>query len=208
MNILHVEDHPLFSDGLSRLLAGANITLSHISNPKKLLEEISNDIDLLLLDFYLPDMNGIKLMKEIRERGILIPIAFLSATEEVRDIKQCIDEGAMGFISKSLSSEAIVSAIANILDGERFLSTEHQQAISAIRCPDHASVAKRYALSHKQLNVLGAMREGLSNNEIASGMGLTESAVKYHIGILFQSFAVKNRVECLRYAEKIGLIAG
>lgn len=209
MNILHVEDHPLFSDGLGRLLSAVHpeIELKHVSKFDDVLAALNSDVDLVLFDLYLPEMNGIKMMKEIRQRGILIPIAFLSASEEIVDIKQCIDDGAMGFISKALKSEQIAAAIVQVLDGERFLSVEHQQAINALSAPVHANIAKRYALSYKQLDVLGALSQGLSNSEIARNMGLTESAVKYHIGILFQSFAVKNRVECLRYAEKIGLIS-
>lgn len=208
MNILHVEDHPLFSDGLGRLLSYQypDVCVTQIADMEFLLRALRSDIDLVLFDLYLPEMNGIKMMRQIRERQYLVPVAFLSASEEIPDIKQCMDEGAMGFIPKSLSSDLIVQAIMQILGGERFLTEKHQKAIQSVAIPDQADIVNRYALSYKQLNVLDAMSQGLSNCAIAEKMGISESAIKYHISILFQSFDVKNRVECLRYAERIGLI--
>lgn len=208
MNILHVEDHPLFSDGLGRLLSyqHPDVCVTQIADMEFLLQALRSDIDLVLFDLYLPEMSGIKMMRQIRDRHYFVPVAFLSASEEIPDIKQCMDEGAMGFIPKSLSSDLIVLAIMQILDGERFLTEKHQKAIQSVAIPDQADIINQYALSYKQLNVLDAMSQGLSNCAIAEKMGISESAIKYHISILFQSFDVKNRVECLRYAERIGLI--
>lgn len=208
MNIIHVEDHPLFSEGLEQLLATRfpHINVTRVSDLESLRARIDHHVDLILFDLYLPEMNGIKMMREIRAGNGAIPIAFLSSAEETADIKLCIQEGAMGFIPKALSGADIVSAIAGILEGERFLTRQHQQAISALSESNHADIVKKYAISYKQLDVLKAMSQGLSNSEIADQLGVSESAVKYHIGILFQSFCAKNRVECLRYAEQIGLL--
>ena len=208
MNILHVEDHPLFSDGLGQLLTQRfpNVVLKKVSNFKTLLNSLHQGIDLVLFDLYLPEMNGIKMMQELRKKAHITPVAFLSASEEIADIKQCMDQGAMGFIPKSLSGEGIVNAIMSILEGEKFLTCEHKKAIEALDTPYNAELAKQYALSYKQIEVLESISRGHSNSAVAKQMGISESAVKYHIHILFQSFDVKNRVECLRYAEKIGLI--
>lgn len=206
MNIVHVEDHPLFSDGLERLLSNRfpGLTLTQVSSPESLLDITNHDVDLVIFDVYLRKMNGIQMMRRIRANKASIPVAFLSSSEKLMDVKQCIEEGAMGFIPKSLENEEILEAINNILDGKKFLTKKHQKAIlSESNC---SSIMEKYAISPKQVDVLRAMSDGLSNADIADRIGVRESTVKYHIGILFQSFCVKNRVECLRYAEKIGLI--
>lgn len=212
MKIIHVEDHPLFSDGLGRLLIQLQkkITLVQLSSIDGLLEMLPpmHDIDLVLLDLYMPEMNGVSILKLLREKGIIVPVAFLSASTDMGDIKQCIEAGSMGFIPKSLPSHHIIDAIISVVNGNRFLLPEHANAIKHASKSEYDGLCKQYGLSSKQVEILKTMMKGSTNKEIAKHFCLSESAVKYHVGILFQSFNVKNRVECLHYAEKTGFFAG
>jgi DNA-binding NarL/FixJ family response regulator len=210
MKIIHIEDHPLFSEGLSTLLLSAQQDIqcqqaSTYQQAKHLLEA-GDEADLILMDIFMPEMNGIQMIRKIRSEGILSPIAVLSASSDLMDIKQALDEGAMGFIPKALPSNEIIKAIQSIIQGEIFLTPEHKKVIKQLPQHSRDDVARKYALSYKQLEVLDKASLGFSNLEIANALGISESAVKYHMTILFQSFAVKNRVECLRYAESIGLV--
>ena len=122
MNILLVDDHPLFVEGvrgvLSRLDNSEVVILSSGSCEEALeLIEQNEDIDLLLLDINLPGMSGLEGLQLLRHRLPATPIVLLSASENRDKVLRAIELGAMGFIPKSSSSDIIISALQLVLSG-------------------------------------------------------------------------------------------
>ncbi len=205
VRILVVEDHPLFLEGLSlalqKLPSGSYSHCVGSYQEAKAILELHFDFDLILLDLNLPDGQGLSLLRYLQLRKLFLPVAFLSASEEVTDVTAAMAAGAAGFISKANSSDGIVTAIEKIINGEQCLpefyltapkmSSLHQNALN---------------LTPRQLDVLLLLAEGLPNKRICQRLELTEHTVKTHLKTLFQLLEVHNRTECVQKAVRLGLL--
>jgi DNA-binding NarL/FixJ family response regulator len=116
----------------------------------------------------------------------------------------------MGFIPKSFSSEKILSAINKVLEGEIYIPDSVQVLLS--RLASHSNVAlkkqeiRKSGITNKQVEVLNLLAKGHSNEQISILLHRTEHTVKSHVAALFQILGAKNRTECVKIAEKRGLI--
>jgi len=202
LNILIIDDHELFRDGLSLTLntltpAQAPPTILHADCADKaiaLLEQ-HNAFDLILLDLALPDTHGMKVLQWIQERMPECPVVIISATEKHSDIKRALDAGAAGFIPKSTSSDVILSALQLVLSGGRYLP------------PQLLTTAPRKEnLTDRQIEVLEHMNDGMSNKMIARALALSESTIKAHIRKVFSVLQAKNRSHAISIATQMGIL--
>lgn len=215
MKILHVDDHQLFVEGLRAVLEhdkhGFTVVCARSADEALQQIEDNDDFDLVLTDINMPGMDGLALLRAIFERGLLVPVVVMSAVEDLWQIKRSMDEGAMGFIPKAFSTQEIIAAMELVVAGETFLPEGVAQALANL--PDKepedevARIAASYHITKRQLEVLKLMQEGYSNQDIAKILSLSEHTVKSHARVLFQAFGVANRIECVRYAERLGLVA-
>lgn len=217
MDILVLDDHQLFVDGLSHILSKldpeASITeASSVSQATEILES-NRDFDLVLLDLNMPEMNGLSLLQRLHEQSVRLPLVVISAEESVQQIQSAMALGALGFIPKSHSSQQMLSALEGILDGNVYLPPAIQQQMDyqkTMRPPTAARTnppLKESGISRRQYEVLQLLAQGYSNKQIASTLFLTEHTVKVHISALFKRLKVRNRTECVQTATAMGVIA-
>lgn len=212
MKILHLDDHNLFTEGLSAVLATHGIEITSVSSTKSAIDllEKQQDFDLIITDLALPGLDGFAFIQSIEERELLLPVAVLSATEDIWNIKKALAAGVIGFIPKTYTTTEIVSAINLIISGEIYLPEKIQQSL--VHLPDDEPLdltmkkLSAYKISTRQLDVVRLMQKGHSNEEISTILFISKNTVKTHIKHLFFAFSVNNRMECVRYAESINLI--
>lgn len=211
MNILVVDDHPIFIDGISHVLneLAESTCIVKAATGKSAIDALSTNIefDLILLDLNLPDLNGVSLLHRFEMNQLFVPIVVISSEEQIGLIKETLDWGVMGFIPKSYSAEKIRFAIRSVLDGQLYIphSIKHLLNIASLKSHDE-SLALQSGISHKQFEVLVLLSKGHSNEQIALLMNRTEHTVKSHIAALFQILGASNRMECVKIAQKRGLI--
>lgn len=208
MRILHVDDHPLFCSGLTavvnNLLPGFEIKSAlDIEQANIFLHEM--DVDLILLDLDMPGVNGLAFMRSLIQRELNIPVAILSAHEDVKDIKQALTLGAVGFLPKAWSPEKLVQALEMIERGDVVIPEYVQQKLASPSWFD-ASIAEQDVLSQRQVEVLRLLDQGLSNKEIAKSLVIGENTVKTHLKAIFQLLSCKNRIDCLNKARELNLV--
>ena len=210
MNILIVDDHKLFLDGFCLLLKKLNhqVSISAFESAGKALQLLddSSEWDLIILDITLPDLNGIDVLKTIREKKLLTPVVFVSATENIYKIACTYYLGANGFIPKACDTQVMLTALQTILDGEIYYYPELKLVIEKQLNELSVQDSIHKGLTARQLEVLKIMSQGASNKEIAEMLFISEPTVKSHISIIYQLFGVKKRVECIRKAELLGLV--
>lgn len=214
MKILHVDDHQLFTEGLASALhhSSLNCTVITATNADQVLALLAqhNDIDLLLIDLGMPNVDGICLMEGIIQRNYNIPMAVLSAQDDPWQIKDAFNLGATAFLPKSWGISDIVEALTKIEQGEIVLPDYMAQAISKLpeeKPKSHSQkAASSLAISPRQLEVLKLMQLGHSNKKIADILFISETTVKSHVQVLFQSIGAANRIECVRFAQTLGLL--
>ncbi|MDH5425144.1 MAG: response regulator transcription factor [Gammaproteobacteria bacterium] len=210
MDIFVVDDHQLFLDGfcllLDKLNADTRITSCNNSQEGMKILSKNNNYDLIILDLSIPDIDGITLLKDIREKNILSPVVFVSASENINQIARAVLAGASGFIPKHSDTTVMIDALSEILSGNFYLPAALTPLIEKELDYLYKQADSVTALTKRQQQVLQSLSKGLSNKEIADLLSISEPTVKSHISIIFQTLNVKNRVECVREAEKVGII--
>lgn len=215
LNILVIDDHPLFLDGIKLGLESLPdrhydiITLSSTTQALRWFQH-QRDVDLILCDLKMPDINGIEFVQHLYKRDIWIPMAIISASENPLDIANALDAGAAGFINKSSDRQALDQAIQAILAGERYVPASYGEAraprVGLYSGKSMLSTADALGITPRQLDVLNLMEQGCRNKDICERLGIAESTVKSHTKALFQALNVDNRTACVRAAQQLGLL--
>jgi len=211
---LVVDDHRLFLEGMRHLLSalGDDVSVELTNSVESALAKIDkgNSYDLILVDISLPEMDGYALIQSLNERNLILPIIVVSSTSDIADIRRCLTMGASGFIHKNASSEEMLTAVKQVLEGGIALPENLHAQLDVVARPQKddqiLAPTETPEIGDRQLDVLKLMDEGLSNKQIAKVLAISEATVKYHIGILFRCLGVKNRTSCLHKARERKLI--
>ena len=200
--ILVADDHPLFRDAVKLAIAkaAADAEVFECGNLQQALEHLQSGaaIDLLLLDLYLPDVDGFSGLLQLRSEYPQVPVAIVSACDESEIIGKAIGFGAQGYIPKTAALAEITEAIAALLSGEK-----HHPELSAEE--DAAELTSFTSLTPAQLKVLGYLKNGMLNKQIAYDMSISEATVKAHMTAIFRKLNVRSRTQAVIAAASLSL---
>ena len=205
MNVLMIDDHVMFLQGMKNLLSvlvpDLRIETSGEMAHAVQLVQLTH-FDLVLLDWHLGECSGEQSIQRLRDAGCMARIVILSGETAADLIRNCVDMGAAGFIPKKYSSEMMVAALQHVLAGRIFLPSETPGAPAA----GDDGVDPRFAgLTPRQLDVWRAAARGLPNKLIARQLDIAESTVKAHLTAVFAALGVRNRTEAAYLASREGL---
>jgi DNA-binding NarL/FixJ family response regulator len=207
MRILLADDHALFRSGLSLVLQqlGPEVSIIEACNFDEALDQASSDLDLVLLDLNMPGMDGPAGLGRIRASVATVPVVVISASEDVADIEQLLEAGAVGYIPKSSSSQVMLSALALVLAGGTYVPSQVlRRGAHAVPAQDKAGAGA--LLTDRQLDVLRLLVQGKSNKVIARELRLSEGTIKIHLASLYRALNAANRTEAVVAAQRRGLL--
>jgi len=210
MNVLLIDDHPLFREGLRSLLermdAKAHVVEAESCEAALALGEREGPgFDLILLDLALPGMNGLEGISQFRARFSTTPVVVISATFDATRVKQAIDRGAQGFIPKSTPPDVLMSALELIFSGGVYVPA------SVMHDEDPARKARSEAapnLTSAQSRVLVLLARGQSNKAIGNALDISDNTVRAHVSAILRALNVTNRTEAVSIAIQMGLVSG
>lgn len=216
MKLLIVDDHPLFLEGISLLIKQLDESLEviEVDSGEKALEFLSTnpDTDLVLADLDMPAMSGFEFLEEIEDQNLPIPVAILSATGNLYDVKKALQMNAVGFISKTSDRDEMRNALNTIFRGDVYIPAGIETQLENLMAQESMDPnealrlkAKSLGVTRRQLQVLQLLAKGYSNKKIADEIDLTERTVKAHVSALFTILNVSNRTECVLEGERLGL---
>jgi len=213
LKLLVVEDHALVREGLVRLLAQIEdkVEVREAADFEAALIQLDADadFDLILLDLALPGIDGFSGLDILRRRYPSIPVAVVSAYDDLPTITRVINLGASGFIPKAFSGEALLAAVRDVLAGNIFRPATQPGARmdDAVPVPpSKMSIAPaEIGLTDRQSQVLALMVRGLSNRDIAEQLELSEGTVKIHATAVFKSLGVTSRTQALVAVARYGI---
>ena len=205
MKILIADDHALFRDGLALNLeqldkSATIIQAGSYTKALKILEENSQP-DLIIVDLDMPDKTWEEGIGELQAKAPQSRFAVITATEDMRIIRQVMDKGVNGYIPKRSEPGVILAALKLILAGGCYLPPVVLNSLNKT-----VSESKSGVLTHRQFEVLRYISQGLSNKQIAHEMSVSEATVKLHINAMLKALKATNRTQALVNAQKIGLI--
>jgi len=209
MKVLLIDDHPLFREGLARLLTALpfSIHIDSVNCAQDALEMMeTEEFDYLFLDLQLPDVDGIQFLHEMKRRKWLTPVVILSANEEIETINYCLKNGACCYLPKSASGSEISTALTMLETSGFFIPEKIQCALDNLNHEQTEKNAHCIRLTSRQRQVVQYMADGFSNQQIADQLGLSLSTVKGHVSTLFDLFCVDNRTQCITRAKEYELI--
>ena len=213
MKILVVDDHALIREalrGVLRELEG-DATIGEAADSHQALQHLAEhpDIDLILLDLYLPGGSGFDLLTDLRQRFPAISVVVLSASSDRADITRALDLGALGFIPKSARREVMLSALKLIFAGGIYVPPEifgRQKPAATMPSPSQRPLAAaELGLTERQMDVLELMMQGKSNKLICRALGIAEPTVKNHVTAILKALKVSNRTAAVVAAGALGL---
>lgn len=213
LKLLVVEDHALVREGLVRLLGqideGATVLESEDFESALTVLDNEGEFDLVLLDLALPGIDGFAGLDILRRRYPAMPVAVVSAFDDMPTITRVLNLGASGFIPKAFSGEALLSAVREILAGNIFRPSGQQGARLDDATPVPPSKISvrpdEIGITDRQAQVLALMVRGLSNRDIADQLELSEGTVKIHATAVFKALGVNSRTQALVAVARYGI---
>ncbi|KZN47486.1 response regulator transcription factor [Pseudoalteromonas luteoviolacea] len=206
---LIADDHPLFREALKGALQNQfeGLDVIESENFEQTLERLSenDDLDLLLLDLHMPGNGDLYGLIRIREDHPSLPIVVVSGSEDLNTISKVMGYGAMGFIPKASSSQDIVTALLQVLEGETWLPSDIKEKIKDLDGEERQLAQQVASLTPQQYKVLQYLHEGLLNKQIAYELNISEATVKAHITAIFRKLGVYNRTQAVLIASKLQL---
>lgn len=201
-SIFIVDDHYMVIEGIRSLLQNVKGIewMGHATNAASCLGFLKNQQpDIILMDINLPDMSGIDLCKEVRQKYPSVFVLGLSTFNQQAFIRNMIDNGASGYVLKNATKEELLDAIEAVQYGKTYLS--HEANLSLREKED-----KMPPISRREKEVLQLIAEGLTNNEIAEKLFISVPTVNTHRKSLLEKLEAKNTAILIGKATKMGLI--
>jgi DNA-binding NarL/FixJ family response regulator len=198
VKILIVDDHALVREGLGQVLSGIypRLQLLHAGTGALAIDMLlpHRDIDLVLLDYHLPDMNGLEVLRQMGRIQPALVVLMISGSTTLQLIQLALKNGAAGFVTKSGNTDDLLEAISQVLSGEIYLPQELRPLAAA------GKAALAAPLSRKQEQVLRGLMEGYTNREIAASLEVSEETIKTHVSAILRYFHADNRTQAVRAA--------
>lgn len=209
INVMIVDDHSLIREGLKQLLEfdGTIKVVGEASNGIECLEKITIcNPDVLLLDINMPEMNGIEVLKKMKEDGTQIKVLILTVHNEMDYLMKAVDIGVDGYILKDSESSELKKAIRAVKDGENYIQPSLIPALNSQLVNRDFDKDLISSLTNRELEVLVQVANGMFNKEIATNLNISERTVKNHISNIFKKIDVSDRTQAAVFAIKNNII--
>lgn len=221
MKVLLIDDHPLILSALQTVIQGlgGETTVVGVGTAREARETLaaSEDFDLVLLDLQLGDANGFDVLAEFRTKYPSLPVVVISASDRSSDVIRAVDLGAMGFVPKRSSNEALYEALRMVMSGGIYVppmdmrtpdpepgTAEADTAPSVLRVvrdnahaePEPPPLAS-LGLTPRQTDVLALLLQGKPNKLIARDLNLSVETVKDHVAAVLRALNVSSRTQAV-----------
>ena len=209
-----VDDHPVVREGLVLILQTQpefEIVGEGETGPDAidLVERLSPDV--LMLDLELPGIDGVAVLRRLRERGATTRVIAFTVFDTDDRIIGAVEAGAAGYLLKGAPSAELFEAIRVVHGGGSLLqplvASTVMRHVAAQGRPGAAAATRTAALTTREREVLRQLAHGMSNKEIAAALGVTERTVKFHVASLFTKLGAGNRTEAVTRAVQAGLVS-
>jgi DNA-binding NarL/FixJ family response regulator len=213
IKILLADDHQLFLDGLSALLAQiASVEIvAAVGDGAQLLEKLKgSEGDLVIVDLHMPVLGGLETTKMIRELYPAVKVLGLTMDNELDSIQDMLEAGASGYILKNTGKAELETAILQVMKGEVYLSQSLSAQLAQRLLLKKKAVAEETCeldmLTEREVEILKMVALENSNTEIAEKLYISPKTVETHRKNLMKKIGVRNSLGIYKFAVKHQLI--
>ena len=200
-SVLLVDDHALLRTGVANIINQERDleVVAEAGNGVEAIEAYErHHPDVTLLDLRMPVMEGVEVVRRIREKDPRARFIVLTTYDTDEEIARALKAGAKAYVLKDISADDLVNCIREVLAGKTYLAPAAAAKL--------AEGVTRVQLTPRELSTLQLMADGRANKEIASELGISERTVKTHLGHLFEKLGVTSRTEAIGVATRRGLV--
>jgi len=200
IRIMVVDDHPLVRAGICAIigLQSDMQVIGEFDDAQDAISQVRERApDIVLMDLRLPGMSGLEAIRSLHKSFPWVRVIVLTTYEGDEDVHQAMEAGASSYIIKGMKHDRLLQAIRRVHSGKTYLPPEVSKVVGE-RPHDELSARER--------EVLMLMAEGMSNRDIASELGIVEKTVKCHVGVILNSFGVKDRTNAVLTAIRRGYV--
>jgi DNA-binding NarL/FixJ family response regulator len=171
-------------------------TTTDAANVLPLVAELRPDV--VVLDVLMPQIDGLAILERVRARFPEVNVVLLSASEDESLVRRAREGGASAFVHKQIDPHELAPILRRAIESDEFQSV----GIGA----DTTELATEAGMTKKEQLVLDALARGLSNQQIAQELWVTEQTVKFHLSNIYRKLEVRNRTEAAQHALRRGLV--
>ncbi len=193
-----VDDDPSVRKALERLLRSADYDAKTFASAPEFLDFTCPDTPgCLILDIKMPELSGLELQDRLSEKGISLPIIFITGHGTVPASVRAFKAGAIDFLQKPFKDIELLDAVSHGIEKHRRLRQE-QKEMKTLR-------AKLETLTPREREVFSHVTSGLLNKQVAFDLGITEKTIKVHRARVMQKMGAQSLADLVRFAEKLGI---
>ncbi|CAG5015885.1 Oxygen regulatory protein NreC [Dyadobacter sp. CECT 9275] len=198
--ILVVDDHRIFTDGISFLLGHTTDlrVTGALHHGREVMPFLSaHPVDVLLLDIDMPDVSGFEIAKSVKQQYPQIKILALSMIDDIISLEKMYRAGADGYCVKSSGREEVFRAIRTVLNGGRFWPPAFLRLLSG-----QTEKMSEYLLTPRETEIIKMICEGVTSAKMAQKLHLSIRTVETHRKNIYRKLDVHSNVELANYARK------
>ena len=209
IKILMVEDQPICRMGIRTTLANSSFSHEIFGEAANVAEAINflvmhgGQIDLILLDYMLPDGTGMDVIEAVKRLCPEVKIVIFSGEAGGATIKQLIEAGVNGFMSKSVNSDEIALVLDSVMQGLDYTGEAHMRIEKELQ----ADYETMKSLTRREIELITLCANGLSAKAIAEEMNITPHSVENMKSSVFSKLGISSTSELILYAFRVGLVS-
>jgi two-component system nitrate/nitrite response regulator NarL len=210
MRVLLIDDHALFRVGLQELLERRGVqvigAVGECQKGLQLAQERAPDV--ILLDMRMPELDGLAVLRKLREQGFEGPVVMLTTSRDERDLVQSLQSGAQGYLLKDIEPDELLTALRDVCTGKTVVAKELAGVLARVVQSGEAppvNPAPFSDLTPREREILCHLAGGESNKVIARRLGISDGTVKLHVKAILRKLNVHSRVEAAVIAVEQGL---
>jgi len=210
IKLVAADPHPLSLLGLAQLLkeeSGIELVASCSTAAQAMQEVLRHEPELLLIDINLPDRNGLELINELKNCTLDIKIIILTGALDENQTIDALRFGVKGVVLKDMPSHLLLQCLQKVAAGGLWM--EKESIGHAFEKMLHREAGMRRLatiLTPREIEVMRCVATGLSNNQIAEKLIVSEGTIKIHVHNIYRKIGINNRVDLTLYAQKRGLV--
>jgi two-component system, NarL family, nitrate/nitrite response regulator NarL len=219
IRIVVADDHPIFRDGLCKLLALEEDfdVVAQASDGRQVLDVLQQyEPDILLLDLKMPGLDGLATLQRLQAAKNKTRVIVLTASDDKNEFVQAMKLGTSGIVLKQTATELLIKSIRKVHAGEIWLDSHTTAAVirqfvandETPAAPAAPRDRERSPLSQREREIVALVAQGFKNKEMAEKMFISEQTVKNHLHNIFDKLGVSDRLELALYAIHNNLHTG
>ena len=201
ISVILADDHPVVRDGLAAIV-NQQPDMQVVAEAGDGVEGVEaferHHPDVTLLDLRMPLMEGVEVVRRIRERDPRARVIVLTTYDTDDEISRALKAGAKAYVLKDISAEDLVGCIRDVLAGKTYIAPAAAAKL--------AEGVTRVQLTPREMETLKLVADGKANKEIATALDISERTVKTHLAHLFEKLGATSRTEAVKVATRRGLV--